>query len=173
MTLTHNGKPLSDILNDHALWVQGDGGECANLRDANLRCADLRCADLFGANLGYADLFGAYLGGAYLGGANLFGANLGYADLFGADLGGATGNMREVKSAQIDTWPITWTTAPDGVVTLQIGCLAHPLAIWEKSDPRWIAAMDPNATEWWAKYRDTVLGLVNASPATPYGKATS
>lgn len=96
-------------------------------------------------------------------------ANLYEANLRGADLSGVAGNMREVKSAQFDKWPITWTCSADGVTTLQIGCQKHPLDMWIKSDPRWIAALDLNATEWWAKYRDVVLALVAASPAVPHG----
>jgi hypothetical protein len=92
------------------------------------------------------------------------------ANMTGADMAGTIGNMREIKSAQFDRWPITWTTAPDGEVTLQIGCQKHTLALWEKSAPRWINAMDPKAAEWWEKYRDVVLALVKSSPATPYGK---
>ena len=122
---------------------------------ALLAQANLSGADLSGANLSYADLSGA---------------DLRNADLCYANLSGVLGNMREVKTAQFDTWPLTWTTAPDGKVTLQIGCQKHDLALWEKSDPRWIAAMDSRATEWWAKYLDAVLALVKASPATPWAK---
>lgn len=134
---------LSDILDKHGKWLRGEkGGARANLAGADLRYADLVRADLTDANLA------------------------------GANLNGARGNMREVKSAQFDRWAITWVCAPDGAVTLQIGCQRHPLELWEKSDPRWIAALDPCATEWWAKYRDVILALVKASPATPYGKAS-
>jgi hypothetical protein len=111
----------------------------------------------------------ANLGGADLWGANLGGADLGDADIMGANLRSASGNLREVKSAQFDTWPITWTCAPDGITILQIGCQRHALDMWIKSNPRWIAAMDARATEWWGKYRDVVLALVQASPATPWG----
>jgi hypothetical protein len=78
--------------------------------------------------------------------------------------------MREVKSARFETWPLAWTMTPEGETILQIGCKRYPLNMWEKSDPRWIAALDFYATEWWAKYRDAVLGLVKASPAVSYGK---
>ena len=110
---------LKKILDEHLLWLNGEGGSranlsnadlfganlrCANLsnanlRNANLRDADLRCANLsnanlFGANLrcanlSNADLRDADLRGADLFGANLFGANLSDADLPGADLSGA------------------------------------------------------------------------------------
>lgn len=107
---------------------------------------------------------------ADLGYADLRGANLRGADLRGANLWGAIGNMREVKTAHFDRWEIAWTTDPTGQVTIQIGCQRHDLTRWEKSDPRWIAALDHDATEWWGKYRDVVLTLVKASPATPYGQ---
>lgn len=99
---------------------------------------------------------------------NLRGADLYGADLYGVNLRGVTGNMREIKSAHFDKWPITWTCDSKGKTTLQIGCQKHDLDLWIKSDPRWIAALDDYATEWWAKYRDVVLALVAASPAVPH-----
>ena len=55
---------LKKILDEHLLWLNGEGGSRANLsnadlRDANLRCANLSNADLRGANLSNADLCGA------------------------------------------------------------------------------------------------------------------
>ena len=158
----------------------------ANLADADLARADLRDADLAGANLAGADLAdanlrgadlaranlrGANLAGADFAGANLRGADLRGADLAGANLRGAVGNMSQVRSMQIDRWPVTWTTAPDGDVTLQIGCQSHSLALWEKSDPRWIAVMDRGATEWGGRWREPLLTIVKANPAVPFGAA--
>ena len=82
---------LKKILDEHLLWLNGEGGSRANLsnadlRDANLRDADLRGADLSGANLRGADLSGADLSFANLSNANLFGANLRCANLSNADL---------------------------------------------------------------------------------------
>jgi hypothetical protein len=78
---------LKKILDEHLLWLNGEGGSRANLRDA-----DLRNADLFGANLSNANLFGANLRGANLRDADLSNANLSNANLFGANLRGA--NLR-------------------------------------------------------------------------------
>ena len=72
---------LKKILDEHLLWLNGEGGSRADLRGADLRCADLRCA-----NLSNADLFGANLRGANLSGANLSDANLSDANLSNADL---------------------------------------------------------------------------------------
>ena len=77
---------LKKILDEHLLWLNGEGGSRANLFGANLRGANLRCADLSGANLFGADLSGADLFDADLSGANLFGANLSGADLSGASI---------------------------------------------------------------------------------------
>lgn len=76
---------LKKILDEHLLWLNGEGGSRADLRNA-----DLSNADLFGANLRGANLFGANLRGADLRDANLRGANLRGADLCRADLCGAS-----------------------------------------------------------------------------------
>ena len=67
---------LKAILAEHALWLAGNGGKCANLSGAHLSGADLRSANLSGANLSAAQLSGAYLSGANLSAAQLSGANL-------------------------------------------------------------------------------------------------
>ena len=84
-----NKDELKSILEQHWLWVRGNGGnggKRANLRDAdlkgaNLPCANLPCANLRDANLRGADLPFANLRGADLRGANLRGANLDYSFL--------------------------------------------------------------------------------------------
>ena len=106
---------LKKILDEHLLWLNGEGGSRADLRNAdlsnanlfganlrdanlfgaNLRDADLRNADLSNANLSNANLFGANLRGANLSNANLFGANLRGANLRGANLFGA--NLRDAN----------------------------------------------------------------------------
>ena len=42
---------LDKILKNHKLWLNGEGGECADLRGANLKGADLRNINLNNANL--------------------------------------------------------------------------------------------------------------------------
>ena len=72
---------LKKILDEHLLWLNGEGGSRADLRNA-----DLSNADLFGANLRGANLFGANLRDADLRNADLFGANLRDANLSNANL---------------------------------------------------------------------------------------
>jgi len=79
-------KDLTKILNDHKKWVNGEGGERANLSDADLRNADLRNADLRNADLWNADLRNADLWNADLRNANLSDADLWNADLRNAVL---------------------------------------------------------------------------------------
>ena len=71
-----DNEELKQILAEHKLWLNSEGGkraylQGADLRRADLRGADLRGADLQGADLQRADLQGAYLQGAYLRGADL------------------------------------------------------------------------------------------------------
>ena len=87
---------LKKILDEHLLWLNGEGGSRANLFGANLRGANLfganlrdanlRCADLRNANLRCADLRNADLRDADLCDADLRDANLRNADLCDADL---------------------------------------------------------------------------------------
>ncbi len=67
---------LRAIIDQHGLWVRGNGGSRA----------DLSRADLSGANLSRADLSGANLSGSDLSSANLSGSDLSSADLIGSDL---------------------------------------------------------------------------------------
>ena len=108
---------LKKILDEHLLWLNGEGGSRANLSNADLRGANLSNADLFGAdlrganlsnanlrnaNLRDADLRCANLRNANLFGANLRGANLSNADLFGANLRGANLSNADLCGASID-----------------------------------------------------------------------
>ena len=97
---------LKKILDEHLLWLNGEGGSRADLRDADLRCAnlsnaDLRCANLRNADLRCANLSDADLRGADLFGANLRGANLSDADLFGANLRGANLRNADLRNADL------------------------------------------------------------------------
>ena len=72
---------LKKILDEHLLWLNGEGGSRANLFGANLRGADLRNADLRNAGLCRADLRCADLRDADLRCADLRNADLCDADL--------------------------------------------------------------------------------------------
>ena len=87
---------LQDIIESHKKWLNGDGGERANLCGADLSNTDL-CnvslqhalmihADLRNANLSCADLSDAILCNADLSCAIINAADLSYADLSGANL---------------------------------------------------------------------------------------
>ena len=113
---------LKKILDEHLLWLNGEGGSRANLFGANLlganlfganllganlfganlRCANLRCADLRCANLRCADLRCADLRNADLRRADLRNADLCDADLSCADLRGANLSDADLSGASID-----------------------------------------------------------------------
>jgi uncharacterized protein YjbI with pentapeptide repeats len=191
-------KQLAEVLRLHGLWLSAaEGGvradlsgarlsdarlsdailRGANLSGADLYRADLSYANLFGADLYRADLFGANLRGANLSGAilsdaSLSGANLSDASLSGANLRGVIGNMREIRSIHIDTWPVAWVMSPEGVATVQIGCQRHTLAEWAEFSDKKIISMHSRALDWWRANRDFVLSTVERYPAVPYGSAT-
>lgn len=90
----HGNQPLPLILEAHVKWLNGRGGERAELRQAALRDARLNGASLVGANLREADLDGACLNhsdfsGADLGKARLDRACLIRARFVAANLGSA------------------------------------------------------------------------------------
>ena len=92
---------LAAILADHRKWIIGQGGQCADLRDADLRVAYLSGADLSGANLRDADLRDADLSGANLRGADLRDADLRGAYLSGADLRDADLRVADLRDADL------------------------------------------------------------------------
>ena len=190
---TYTKEQLSGILENHKLWLNNDGGSRANLRDADMRDADLsyanlRDANLSGANLRYANLSYANLSGANLRGANLFGAdlsdanlrdaNLSYADLryanlrdadmrdadlSYANLSGTSGNMSELKSIFIETYPVTYTSE-----ILQIGCQKHKIEDWWEFDDEKIISMDgKKALKFWRKCKGFIKTAIELSPANP------
>jgi hypothetical protein len=88
-----------------------------------------------------------------------------------ADLTGAIGNMGEVRSMQIDTWPVTYTSE-----TLQIGCQRHSIAKWRKWDTdagrKWITTMDSAAPKWADRNLALVLQIIDTNPATRHAGHT-
>ena len=92
---------LQDIIESHKKWLNGDGGERANLCGADLSDTDLRNVSLHHALMIHADLCNANMSGIKLCGGDLSdailcnadlscaiinAANLSYADLSGANL---------------------------------------------------------------------------------------
>jgi uncharacterized protein YjbI with pentapeptide repeats len=171
-------KQLAEVLRLHGLWLSAaEGGVRADLSGADLSYENLSYRDLSDANLSRAILSYAILSYADLSRANMAYANLSYADLSRADLSGANlrgviGNMREIRSMHIDTWPVAWIMSPEGVATVQIGCQRHTLAEWAEFSDKKIGSMDSRALDWWRVNRDFVLSTVERYPAVPYGSTT-
>ncbi len=145
----------------------------SNLRGSNLSECDLRWCDLRACNLSGSDLSGSNLSGSNLSGSNLSECDLSECFLNGCDLSGSnlrcTGNMKEIKTLQIERWGIGYTSD-----TLQIGCQRHAISKWRKWDTpagrKWIAKMDRHAAEWAERLLPAVLQIIDASPAVPTGK---
>jgi uncharacterized protein YjbI with pentapeptide repeats len=141
----------------------------ADLRGAHLSGADLSGADLRRAHLRGADLSGADLGGADLGGAHLGGADLRRAHLSGASLWDCVGNRDHIRSLQLETYSITYTT---GII--QIGCKRYTFDEWREFTDEEIIQMDgKTALMFWRKWKDTIFMLIEMAPATPTSKEGS
>jgi hypothetical protein len=104
----------------------------------------------------------ANLNYTYMADANMYGANLTRANLL------CMGNMREIRTMQIDKWRIGYTAD-----TLQIGCQRHAISKWRKWNTDagrvWISKMDSAAMEWAVRNLALILQIIDANPATPTG----
>ena len=154
---------LQAVLNAHAEWIKGAGGQRADLREADLRGADLWRADLQGADLRgavlrEADLWGAELQDAVLWGADLQGADLWESDLRQADLQGAI-------DAPIQMQVGPWLVYIQGGY-MRIGYEHHPAEDWRSFDDERIADMERRALEFWRTHRDWLLAACDAQAKT-------
>jgi len=136
----------------------------ADLRYADLRSADLSSADLRSADLRSADLRSANLRSADLRSADLRSANLRYADLRSANLRDAVGEMRSLRSFQIEKYMVSYTDS-----ILNIGCQSHTIEEWGNFDDEQISDMDGGALEWWNKWKPIIFQIIEMSPAEPTG----
>jgi hypothetical protein len=82
------------------------------------------------------------------------------ADLWGANLQGVRGDMRRVKSLQISTYPVAYTSS-----VMQIGCQNHSLETWWALDDEAIDSMDRGALVWWQKWKPVLQQIIAISPA--------
>ena len=128
-------------------WVSlvGANFEWANLQGVNFRRAKLKRSNFIQANLYNADFRDAYLNGA---------------DFSYADLEGCVGNMKEIKSMQLEQYMITYTAT-----RLQIGCTNLEIAQWWDLSDDDIDYMDEGALEFWKKWKDVIKNIIEISPA--------
>ena len=135
---TYTSEELAEVLRLHKLWLNDEGGECANLSGADLRGAYLSGADLRGAYLSGADLRYADLSGADLRYADLRYADLRYADLRRADLSRANLSFTKisddeylVKSIFINgsKHSVSWW----GLNEISIGCHRKEIEWWKEN----------------------------------------
>lgn len=164
---TYTRAELAEILEKHEKWLRvEDGGERAVLAHADLAHADLAHTDLTYADLRGTNLTGADLAHTKLSYAHLRGTILSYADLRGTDLTGvssfwgAVGNCSQIKSLQVDTWPVVYTATH-----MQIGCRLHTLEEWWKFSDEEIRQMDDKALAWWRIWKPILRMIIETSPA--------
>ena len=156
----------------------------ANLSDANLSNANLPCANLSNANLSRKSIGRTTMGIKSTGRKSIVRKSIGRksigrksierksierkptvgANLSGANLRGANGNMIHIKSMQLGTYSIAYTSD-----YLQIGCERHPIKAWWGFDAKTIEEMDCNATEFWCKFKSHIKQTIELSPAEATG----
>ncbi|HFQ2795018.1 TPA: pentapeptide repeat-containing protein [Pseudomonas aeruginosa] len=147
---TYTTDEIAEVIDRHVKWVLNEaGGERADLSGAYLSAAILRGADLSGADLSGADLSEAILRKM-------------------TSMNGLIGNLREVKSIQLDVWPVTYTATH-----MQIGCQQHLISEWWDFDEETISSMDQDALAWWVVWKPILQQIIQASPAQPSGEAPS
>ncbi len=129
----------------------------ADLRWANFYRASLRWANFYRANLLEADLGEADLHRANLSGANLSGADLTEANLSGAHLHCTIGNGKEIRSMQIEDYPIVYTSSQ-----LAIGCKQYPIEEWK--NPSFLRGKN---RELWDKHSPLIWTILEKYPARP------
>ena len=99
-----------------------------------------------------ANLYGASLHEANLHEANLYGASLDGAILDGASYGENIPLTRIPLHLLKLKWPILILDTH-----IKIGCELHPTEKWAAFSDEKIASMEPNALEFWKKYKDLIL----------------
>lgn len=132
---TYTSEELNNILERHKKWLNDEEGGAR---------ADLSCANLSGANLR--------------------GSNLRRADLRGADLSLAIGEMKSLRSMQIEKYMISYTDK-----ILNIGCKSYTIEEWKNFNDETISRMDSGALEWWKKWKPIIMQIIEMSPAEPTG----
>lgn len=85
------------------------------------------------------------------------------ADLRNANLRNATGNMKQVKTIQVEGYSISYTSR-----IIQIGCERHTIEEWQGFDDKRILRMDgKDALKFWHKWKDWIFLTIERSPAMP------
>lgn len=183
---------LDIVVENHQLWINGEGGKRADLSFTDLKWLNLKGKDLRGVNFEGANLRGVNLMKAVLTGVNLEGAdlelsnlklaglgwanlkrvnftwaNLRNANLEGANLKGVclwetSGDGKYIKTIQITKYTVTYT--PD---FLQIGCEGYPIKDWFEFDNERISSMDEGALKWWNEYKEYIKLSLKMNPAQP------
>lgn len=97
--------------------------------------------------------------------ADLRGADFRRADLRGIRIWDSIGNMREIKTIIVEKWVINYT-----FTHMQIGCENYSITEWLEFHDYAIEKMDSVALDWWHKWKDTIMKIIEMSPAKPTGK---
>jgi len=80
------------------------------------------------------------------------------ANLSDADLRYCIGNLREIRSMQIDCYSISYTKD-----ILSIGCQSHTLSKWITFNDEEIDSMATDALNFWKKWKEIIIKTIELS----------
>ena len=140
------------------------------LLGSKFKGSDLSMASFSGCFMANSDLSQCNLALANLSHANLFQVNLDNTNLTGVRLQGTVGNMKQVKSMHLETYPVTYTKD-----IISVGCWQMPIYVWScmNNDKLW-EYIPPDVRahfvkdfdfDWWDKWKETIFKIIDMSPA--------
>ena len=135
-----------------------------NFIDTTLDYATFDKTDLYNTLFINATFKHASLRNVNLTNANLRNTNFSHCSLYNStltnvNLQGTIGNMQQIKSFQIEKYPIAYTAE-----LIQIGHECHTIDKWNNYSDAIIATMDYDALKWWQKWRSTLFKIIEISP---------
>jgi hypothetical protein len=153
---------LKEIIEKHEKWLNNEpDGERASLKGVDLSYGvDLKGVDLSGADMRGADLSSVNLSDADLSGVNLSDVCMRDVDLSGACMRGCIGNGKEIKSLQIDRYPVAYNKDQ-----LAIGCQQHEIVDWFNDEYVSRIDLDQEDLDLWNKNKDFIKMLIEKYPA--------
>jgi hypothetical protein len=135
---------IKTALEQHKLWLIGEGGCRVNLSGSDLSYSNLSGSNLSYSNLSYSDLSGSKLSGSDLSYSNLSGSNL-------------SGSNLPIAICRMDFGGWSICIQPDKT---SIGCQTHASADWLAWTPAYVAKFADGAAEWWAMHGDAVKAAI-------------
>jgi len=171
--MNYNHQDLSNILKPNTSYKNcsfvGSNLSYLNLIQCNFANCDFTNATCVGANFTNCDLSNTNFTGANLSESNFHNAVLTNSYITESNLENCKGNMKEIKSASFEKWALVWIRTADDIDILQVGCQKNTGTRWKKTNTKLLQRIHPDAGDWFEKYENIMIALLDSSPAIPHG----